>query len=875
MTDRASTPGPSEDSWRRTDALFSEALELPRSERSAFLERACGPDEALRSRLDRLLRTADRDEDPLMSPERMLGADLEELFSDEDDEAGSDPHIGLRLGPYALVRRIGRGGSGSVYVAERVDGLFEARVAVKLLRRGVDTDDVLRRFRAERRILASLQHPNIARLIDGGATPDGRPYLVMELIDGVPLTDYCDTRRLSVRQRLEMFVRVARAVEYAHQSLVVHRDIKPSNILVAADEEPKLLDFGIAKLLDPQGPEVELTATRARMLTPAFASPEQLRGERITTATDVYQLGILLYTLLTGQRPFDDGSPIGASEVRSDPGVEPARPSTVVGKTPRTDAAWRSDGDAATRAGRRRSEPARLGRELRGDLDTIVMTCLRPEPARRYGSAAALADDVRRFLASHPIRARRPTIGYTMLRFMRRRPGVVAALAAISLVVWAYMGTSSAHARQLQVEWDRAQSEERRATQVSSFLVELFSARAPGAAGDTLSARALLDAGVERIRTQLTDDPETRGALLLTLGQAYDNLGAGPRALELLHEALQLHTEMYGEADPRTLLALERVAHVRHDSQHDTVALALLLRAITLRRAQVPVDTPAVSTNMRLLALTLGNLERTDSALVVLDEVIAMRHGSEGVAIHAGDLHDRGRLLFRSGDFAGAELAYREALPLLRATPLDDPSRLILLLQHHGMALRQLERPAAAEPLYQEALALQRASFGSRAPRTLDLIKSVAHVLDNLGRHDEAEPLLRESVEINRAAWGDDSWQTAGAMGEVGAHFHDRGDHLAAESAFRASLAVTIRALGQDHSYVGNARSWLARALAGQSRFAEAEAEALHAVALLEASPHDAARRLLPEVRGALASLYDAWGRPEEAAAARRAAGRP
>ncbi|MGI9086526.1 MAG: serine/threonine-protein kinase [Chthoniobacterales bacterium] len=385
--------------WREVKEILADALEIQNpATRTAFIARTCGGDTELQLEI-----------------ERLLALDTDDLEScAEQVQGGAEPSpMGYRLGAWQIIRELGRGGMGAVYLAERADGEFEKRVAIKLLKRGTDTDEVLRRFRAERRILARLDHPNIARLLDAGTTDDGLPYFVMEYVEGEPITDYARARQLSIPDRLALFLKVCGAVKAAHQNQIIHRDLKPTNILVRHDGEPKLLDFGIAKLLGPGDDELLLTRTEQRRLTPACASPEQARGEKVTSASDVYALGALLYETLAGITPHRFSSPHPSAEelTRVICDVEPMAPSAVA--------------------------PPHLKRQLRGDLDNIALLALRKEPEKRYASAAALADDLRCYLEGRPVRARRHTVGYVGRRFLRRHKltaGLVAAACVVSLV---------------------------------------------------------------------------------------------------------------------------------------------------------------------------------------------------------------------------------------------------------------------------------------------------------------------------------------------------------------------------------------------------------------------------------------------------------
>ncbi len=413
--------------WDRLTEIFHAAEALSPAKRSELLDRACAGDPVLRADVERLLAAHDRAGQFIQIP---AAAGLL--------DAAREPTLaGRRFGPYRMVREIGRGGMGTVYLAERADGLFAQQVAIKLIKRGMDTDLVLERFRAERQILASLEHPNIARLLDGGTSDEGRPFFVMEYIEGRPIDEYADARRLSIPERLRLFVDVCTAVGHAHDHRVVHRDIKPVNILVTPDGAPKLLDFGIAKVLSPEGEEATTSVTGFRLLTPEYASPEQVEGRHATPASDVYSLGVVLYELLTGRSPYRPRSRDPLDVVEAVRTTDPERPSTAVvhpdvaGEgTPRRPG-LETDRAAATGAG----STERLGRQLRGDLDTIVITALRKDPARRYASVALLAADVQRHLDGLPVRARPDSPLYRSGKFLRRNRTSVLAAAAAGLVV--------------------------------------------------------------------------------------------------------------------------------------------------------------------------------------------------------------------------------------------------------------------------------------------------------------------------------------------------------------------------------------------------------------------------------------------------------
>lgn len=504
--------------WDRIKVLLAEALDRPPAERQAFLEAACRHDAHLHAEVASLL-------------EAYASADaadaLESPFADAHRTIPS--LAGRRLGPYRLLHVIGQGGMGAVYVAERADGQFDQRVAVKLVPPHLATPELLRRFRSERQILAHLDHPHIARLYDGGVTDEGIPYLVMEYVEGIPVTAYCERHHLSTDQRLRLFRTICDAVAYAHRNLVVHRDLKPSNILVRDDGQVKLLDFGIAKLLN----EDEAAArTELRAMTPEYAAPEQILGGTVTTTTDVYQLGVLLYELLTGRRPYDlrERSPREAERVICY--QEPERPSEAILASPQ--------------AGRHpRAEQEKLRQRLAGDLDTIVLKALQKEPDRRYGSVELLRDDLWRHEHNLPVLARKDTFGYRASRFVRRHRLAVGAASTVLVLLVAVVAlavhfalTTAAQSEAIRTERDRARTEAAKAEQINIFLQRVLSAADPFQEGRDVRVVDVLEGAAARIETELAGQPDVAAAVYRTLGITYQNLGLYAEAESILNAVL-------------------------------------------------------------------------------------------------------------------------------------------------------------------------------------------------------------------------------------------------------------------------------------------------------------------------------------------------
>lgn len=690
--------------WQQVKTLLGEALDLPRADRATFLDRACAGDASLRAEVDSLLAAND-DADGFLETSPVVPV------SGLVDAAAPPSRIGLRVGAYAIVEEIASGGMGEVYRAVRADDQFRKQVAVKLLRPGLDAAFVLDRFRAERQILASLDHPNIARLIDGGVSGDGVPYFVMELIDGVPIDGYCETQRLSVAARIELFRAVCEAVHYAHQRLVVHRDIKPSNILVAADGTPKLLDFGIARLVDEgeSAPTAPRTMTEFRALTPEYASPEQIRGEPVTTASDVYSLGVLLYRLIAGRSPYraDASRPLDlAREILEQ---DPQRPSVAVGEN-------------AT------EESRRLRRRLRGDLDTIVLHALRKDPARRYASAERLAEDLRRHLSGLPVQARPDTWTYRSAKFLRRHAVAVAATVLVfaSLVGGIVLALHSAEIA--RHERDRAQrhfNDVRRLA--NAALIDVHDAIQP-LPGSTPIRRRLVEqarAYLDALAHESGDDPSLQRELAWAYekvgdvqgGFRFGGLGNAAGALSSYLRALEIREVLY-RTDPSSPELLRALAQ-NHGKLGDVyVRLGRPLDAVRHSRATLPIAerlaelSPAdlatqitVMTGRVDLAANLGEARQWDEALAhcltgadAVEKMAAAHPQDPRFARYRALVAGRLAWIYLEGfdDAPKAALHYRRMLSLLSLATARDPNHVGLRVHtataHIGLAEAEARR---------------------------------------------------------------------------------------------------------------------------------------------------------------------------------------
>ncbi|MBD3298756.1 MAG: protein kinase, partial [candidate division Zixibacteria bacterium] len=570
--------------WKRVQELFDAVIDLPADERAAFLERKCAGDDELRAEVESLL-DADASDHAILDGHAADMIGVEEAPSRE----------GTAVGPYRLVEEIGAGGMGTVYLAERADGQFRQKVALKVIRRGMDTEQILQRFAGERQILARLQHPNIARLFDGGMTDDGVPYFTMEYIDGEPIDLYCDKRRLSIDDRLQLFLTVCDAVDYAHHNLVVHRDLKPGNMLIAVDGTVKLLDFGIAKVIGRVEDATQLesiTRTGARVMTPGYASPEQIRGDTVTTSTDVYSLGVVLYKLLTGLRPY---AMTGDNPLEAERAVlltDPNRPSAAVIAPPEFTGADDTEVSTARLADARGTTPERLRKRLAGDLDNISLMALRKEPDRRYASAGHLRDEIRRHLNGLPVEARPDTIGYRVSKFAKRYRGAVITGAAVLVML---VGVVTYYTIRLANERDRARASAERAETASRFLRGMFELPSTGTIGGRVTVRELLENGAARIETEFAGQPDMQANMYAVLGDLSVKVGMFESALDLLARSIELKRELYDDPHPDIAATIYMAAVAAYEIREFGAAETLYNEVLTIQRMMEPNDDSAVA----------------------------------------------------------------------------------------------------------------------------------------------------------------------------------------------------------------------------------------------------------------------------------------
>jgi eukaryotic-like serine/threonine-protein kinase len=699
---------------------------------------------------------------------------------------------------------------GEVYLAERADAEFEQKVAIKVVHGGALKRGAQSRFRVERQILAQLDHPNIARLLDGGTLPDATTYIVMEYVDGQPIDAYCDTHRLDIAERLRLFQIVCGAVHYAHQNLIVHRDLKPSNILVTSAGVPKLLDFGIAKLLDDrQAGQHTLAVTHAdlRLMTPDHASPEQIRGQAITTASDVYVLGVLLYRLLTGIGPFVIASMRLTDIERAICEKHPALVSETIGSL---------DAGAPGILESRSTSAGRLRRTLQGDLDNIVCMAMHKEPERRYGSAQQMASDIQRHLDGKPVIARRDTMSYRSAKFVRRHWLPVSAGLAVCGLTLAFAATTYIQASHIAAERDRvaeqrerAQMERTRAEEVSTFLVNLFRLSDPEEnRGNQVTARELLDAGARRLQAALQDQPATKAALLTTVGAVYDSLGQYRDAVPILRQALSLQPTAHDRSHIDALLELGRAQAGAGDLAG---AEAPLLEALRLAQSDYGAASPACGRALREIGRLRYQQGRYTEAKDLYQRSLDILETTQAPATDvAAVLEDLAQVYSREQQWALAKQTYERALDIDRRVLGDDHPRVAAHLHNLAVVAQNMSDLQRAEELYRDAIARLERAYGGEHPETAGARGNYGLLLQREGRLKEAEPLLRSAVDITFKLYGPSNYNVAYARVSLAMLLEDEGNPKGAESEYRQALAIYDKSLPPDHQWRASALMLLA-----------------------------------------------------------------
>ncbi|WP_405241631.1 serine/threonine-protein kinase [Lentisalinibacter salinarum] len=772
------------DRFQRVKQIFNQLADLPPDERAARLDAACGSDRELRAEVEALLAGADASDATLR---RAVGSVAAEAL--EDSPASS---VGRLYGPWRLTRLVARGGMGAVYLAERADGSYEQQAAVKLVNAALMSPLALRRFDDERRILARLQHPNIARLIDGGKTADGEPWLAMEYVDGLRIDEYCRARGLDTPARLALFRKVCAAIDYAHRNLVVHRDIKPSNILVDSEGEPKVLDFGLARLFEDECSRAAPTVTERRALTPLYASPEQLKGEPLTISTDVYSLSVLLYELLAGTSPYEASA------------NDPAALHFAICDGDREPPSLAATRDAGVGSGDGRE----AARALKGDLDNIVLKGMRAEVERRYGTVSELVEDIERYLRDEPVMARPDTWQYRTSKFLKRRRSAVLASAGVIAVI---ATLSTLFIQRIIAERDAAEAAQARAEQMTAFLTDLFaSADRFESAGEEITVRDLLDAGAARIRTELADQPVERARLMQRIADTYNALSLNEEAAALSREAWDIRREALGDRHVETLGSKRNYADFARLAGNDVDESIALLREVLA--AQIDTVGPAshevastrnaIATALRYKGDQLGALEEFQAALAIL-EGLPPGHGDRRFRVNV--LNQIGNINESLDDVDGAIGHYRRALDILEERGEPNHPLVGALLNNIGVALRRQGDLEEALTYLERAVEHTRRVLGEESEDYEVQLSSLGRVLGQLGRFEEANRALDQARGVAEKLYGTDHPFYAWHLVNKARMRQLQNDHAAALALLDEAIPVYRAAYGDYHPFLAAA----------------------------------------------------------------------
>ena len=841
----------------REEELFHEALELPAGpQRSAFLQKACAGDETLRRGVEALLRA-----------HAEAGTVLEPVVPRQFPDSATAPVTekpGDQIGRYKLLQVIGEGGFGIVYMAEQHEPV-RRRLALKIIKLGMDTKQVVARFEAERQALALMDHPNIAKVFDAGATETGRPFFVMELVRGVPITEYCDQNRLSTPQRLELFILVCKAIQHAHQKGIIHRDVKPSNVLVTLHDGvpvPKVIDFGIAKAIDqPLTDKTLFTRFEQFMGTPAYMSPEQaeMSGLGVDTRTDIYALGVLLYELLTGKTPFDPQQLLacGLDEMRRTiREQDPPKPSTRLGTL--------SDADLTTVAGRRGAEPRKLPGLVSGDLDWVVMKALEKDRTRRYETANGLAADIQHHLSNEPVLACPPGNLYRFQKLVRRNKlaflaaSVVTGALIIGLGVSTWMFFQEQQARQqADAERKKAQTEAAKSQQVAQFLKDMLEGVGPSVAlgRDSTMLREILDKTTERVGKDLKAQPAARAELLTTIGPVYHALGQYAKAEAVGREALALNKELFGNDGLAVAESLDNLADTLHEEDKNVEGEAIVREALAIQRKLSGTKSVVVARSLQILGKTLSGQKKHAEAETPYREALAMRKellGSENPDV-ALSLMGVAGVAWHQGKVAEAEADYREVLAIQKKAYGAEHPDMEIPLDNLANLLIEQGKLAEGEAVVREVLALQRKMLGDAHPHLVRSLWILTGVLQRQGKLAEAETIMQETLALQRKLLGNEGPEVVSVLNNLAGILIAQGKLAESEGVVREALVVQKKMLGNENPQLVGSLLILTDVLRRQGKLAKTEAVLREALAVQRKMPGDEN----PQLVGSLWILTD------------------
>ncbi|MGD0515205.1 MAG: tetratricopeptide repeat protein [Terriglobales bacterium] len=867
--------------WERIQNLFHEVADLPEPEQRVFLKAACGDDDVLVADVLALVEEDARGGS-------FLDRDLAEVAQQVLEEATSSALPFKEFGPYRIKKALGEGGMGVVYLAERVD--LGSLVAIKLLRDAWLSPARRERFASEQRTLAQLNHPSIARLYDADTLDDGTPWFVMEYVEGVPLTEYCSEHACSIEERLQLFRAVCEAVQYAHQHAVIHRDLKPSNILVKPDGTIRLLDFGIAKQLEsleaPAGRDQTLTGLR--LMTPAYAAPEQVRGERVGIQTDVYSLGVILYELLTGGPPFDLSKLTPGEAEAVIVGQDPEKPSTIAPRSVETNPGVLS-----------------VGKSAWADLDVLCLSAMHKDRQRRYQSVEALIRDIDHYLKGEPLEARPDSFHYRLGKFVRRNRRAVSAAALVFTVV---VGLVIFFTVRLAKARNAALEEAARTQRIQRFMMNLFQGGDESVGpGDSMRVVTLLDRGVQEAQS-LNGDPKVQAELYQTLGTIYDQLGKFDQADSLLHSALERRKTLFGPDSTEVAESLVALGQLRSDQAQYDDAEKFTRQGVEMTRRHLPPTHPRLGRALYALGEVLVNEGKYDQGIQVLDQAVQIQSAPGGVPadlaesltelanaeFYAGhldvsnsvnlrvlamdrqlygerhpnvaeDLINLGAIQSEWGHYTETERYYRQALDIIQNFYGKDHPETASAMTLLGRSLNSQGRFNEAADMLRQSLGIQERVYGEVHPRVASALGELGKVAMQQGKLDEAEADFRRQADIYREVYKGKHYYIGSALANLGGVYMERKQYARAERSFRDALQIYAQTLPANHLNVAIVRVKLGRALIPQRRYADAEAQSLAGYEVLT-KQSNAPSNWLENARKDLVEEYGALHEPDKAA---------
>jgi serine/threonine protein kinase/tetratricopeptide (TPR) repeat protein len=807
--------------WQRIEAVFHAALAREASGRDEFVRQECGGDEELRKEVLSLLAESEADGDFLEDPAMQVAARVLASSSKAEGENAAAGSLPAFIGRYRVIRLLGEGGMGTVYEAEQDEP--RRVVALKVIRPGLATPERLRRFRHESQALGRLQHPGIAQIYDAGAADTGfgpQPYFAMELVRGESLDRYVATHPLSTREKLALMAKICEGVHHAHQRGLIHRDLKPGNILIDETGQPKILDFGVARLTESEAQLTMQTEVGQIVGTLAYMSPEQVQGDpqEIDTRTDVYSLGVILYELLTGQLPYNVSGRQIPEAVRTIREVDPASLSSI-------------------------------SRNYRGDVETIVGKALEKDKARRYESAAALGADIQHYLSDEPILARPPSTSYQLSKFARRHRALVTGAAAVFLVLVVGIAVSTTlavrarRAEQAAIkERDRASRERDRATRITDFMTGMFKVSDPGESrGNSVTAREILDKASNDLNSGLATDPDAQSQMMQVMANTYANLGLYPRADELATRALEARRKLLGPDDPKTLESMTQVGDILEREGKFEDAEKMERQALAAERRVLGSDDRLTLDTMNLLVITVGfqgryaEADKLDREQI---EILARKNSPDDDKLVAAKTNLAG-LLSAEGRFVEAEKEDRDLSEIARRKWGSDHPKALAPRENLAMVLTQQGRLKEAEQLFREILPMRQRVQGADHPDTLHCMENLAGVLSAEGRLNESEQMYRESLKASVRVLGAEYPETLAEQFDIAVLLNKEGRTHEAEKLAAATLAAQMRILGPDNPDTLSSQSVLVEIMLAQHRYAEAEkmARQVYAVQLRTQGP--------------------------------------